>query len=71
MWRALIVDPAKLILVFRDFLWKNNLYNFVCITDSFIIDYKVIRIETVDGIELTDLKAPPPDTVYVVGIYTS
>ena len=30
------------------------------------IGYKPIRIESTDGTELTDLKKPPPDTVYVV-----
>ncbi len=34
------------------------------------IDYKIVRIESTDGTELTDLKAPPPDTVYIVGVRT-
>ena len=33
-------------------------------------DYKITSVEAFDGTKLTDLSAPPPDTVYVVGVRT-
>ena len=33
-------------------------------------DYKITSVEAFDGTKLTDLKARPPDTVYVVGVRT-
>lgn len=33
-------------------------------------DYKITSLEAYDGTKLTDLKASPPDTVYVVGVRT-
>ena len=30
--------------------------------------YEITRLEGSDGIELTDLSAPPPDTVYATGV---
>ena len=33
-------------------------------------DYKITSVEAYDGTKLTDLSAPPPHTVYVVGVRT-
>lgn len=43
----------------------NCYYMTVCI---YYTDFQVLRVERVDGSEITDWDSKPPDTVYVVGV---